>query len=212
MIYSVNESANTYTESMALFGYDADEFLESVEVALYEDSVAIGENVYDGAEAEAFLAENGIHLYDDHIVLEGKQAEEYKARKAKEKADANQKELDRWNHRYAPIGSTDYKYAKGFKDAPTGYKNTGANPNKSDRGIDEDRKRYRKTQHKVITDEANKEGYGKKEVKGYTQNYNYSGKPDGYYGTINNMVHDATDRHLRRHPKNESAIFDFELK
>lgn len=210
MIYSKNNT-ESYSESIALFGEEADAMLEFVGVALYESTIVIGENTYDGSEAEAFLAENGIHLYEDHIVLEGKQAEEYKARKAKEKADANQKELDRWNHRYAPVGSTDYKYSRGFKDGPTGFKNTGRNPNKSKSGSDEDEKRYRKAEHKIIMDDANKEGYGKKEVKGYTQNYNY-GKPDGYYGTINNMVHDATDRHLRRHPKNESTIFDFELK
>ena len=96
MIYSVNEST---TNKIALFGQDADNFLESVGVALYENTVAIGENVYDGAEAEEFLAENGIFLYEDHIVLEGKQAEEYKARKAKERDERISAEAKREHHR-----------------------------------------------------------------------------------------------------------------
>ena len=107
MIYSVgNKSA--YTESVALFGQDADEFLESVEVSLYEDTVAISENVYDGAEAEKFLAENGILLYEDHIVLEGRQALAYKNRKDSERTqqgNANyqdyQRTLDRGTSPYA---------------------------------------------------------------------------------------------------------------
>ena len=37
---------------LGLPGENKDMMLESVGVALYEDSVSIGENLYDGAEAE----------------------------------------------------------------------------------------------------------------------------------------------------------------
>ena len=116
MIYSNND--NIRTESVALFGNDADELLEFLDIELGESTIAIGENVYNGAEAERFLNENGIMLYEDHIVLEGKQAEEYKARKAAEKQkkwDDNAHLYDKEEKRFDDTGYTHaaFKHADG---------------------------------------------------------------------------------------------------
>ena len=82
MIYGNNNSVK-------LYGEVADNFLESVGVGIFDDGdIAIGESIFDLSTGCDILEENGIVLCEDCIVLEGKQAEEYKARKAKEKADA----------------------------------------------------------------------------------------------------------------------------
>ena len=70
--------------NITLYGQDADNFLESYGIELYEDSIVIGESMFDGYDGECLLNENGIFLFEDCIVLEGEQAEAYKARKAKE--------------------------------------------------------------------------------------------------------------------------------
>ena len=106
MIYSINKSITLYSEA-------ADKFLESVGVELYEDHVVIGEDAYLGADGEAILNENGIFLYEDGIVLEGKQAEEYKARKAEDYYTQKHAEIERHMRRY-----DDDQYPQvGFKDA-----------------------------------------------------------------------------------------------
>ena len=86
-------------DPIALTEVDADAFLESVGVELYKDSIAIDGTLYEGAYGEEVLAENGIFLYEDGIVLEGEQAEAYKARKKKEADDAKNAEALRYNKR-----------------------------------------------------------------------------------------------------------------
>lgn len=95
MIYSPN------TEPLVLTESDADYFLESVGVELFEDSIGIDGTLYEGAYGESILAENGIFLYEDGIIVEGKQKDEYLARKAKEKADKDKAELERYKRRYS---------------------------------------------------------------------------------------------------------------
>ena len=87
---------------------DADSFLESVGIQLYEDKISINGTLYEGSYGEEILNENGIFLYEDGIVLEGKQAEEYKRKKFDELLDRSRKdcaasrkydrmELDEWS-------------------------------------------------------------------------------------------------------------------
>ena len=95
MIYSTNN------EPLVLIEDAADSFLESVGVRLFEDEISINGVMYEGSYGESILEENGIFLYEDGIVLEGEQAEEYKARKAKEKADAEEAESNRNKRRYS---------------------------------------------------------------------------------------------------------------
>ena len=103
------------TTPIAIYGADADNFLESCGIELYEDSIAIGESMFDGHDGECLLNENGIFLYEDHIVLEGEQAEAYKVRKAKEK----QAESDRWEGKYQQrMGSRSVNTRIVAKDRP----------------------------------------------------------------------------------------------
>ena len=62
---------NTTPPPITLIESDADAFLRDIGVTLYEDTIMIDGTVYEGAYGEEILAENGIFLYEDGIVLEG---------------------------------------------------------------------------------------------------------------------------------------------
>lgn len=79
MIYSPNNN-----EPLVLVEAAADSFLESVGVKLYDDEISINGTLYEGVYGESILAENGIFLYEDGIVLEGEYAEKYRERKEEE--------------------------------------------------------------------------------------------------------------------------------
>ena len=210
MIYNRNNETN-YNESVALFGNDADKFLESVEVSLYEDTITIGENTYDGAEAEEFLAESGIYLYEDHIVLEGKQADEYLRRKQNEYDKKKNDEKERYANRYVgnfPGNSTrnDPRYKKEEK-------------------LREYKKRYPNVGPKSMLTKSERESLNKKEERDHNAyanafntlhdhlKRNFNKKNSMYANSDNHLIAmDAAERHYRRHPKNESTIFDFDLK
>ena len=106
MIYSVNN------EHLVLVEAAADSFLESVGVKLYDNEISINGTLYEGTYGESILAENGIFLYEDGIVLEGKQAEEYKARKAAEKKAETDAEDERNRRRYSRSTGIDYRNAR----------------------------------------------------------------------------------------------------
>lgn len=217
MIYSVNESTMVNTDKIALFGEEADNFLESVGVTLYENTIAIGENEYNGSDAEAFLNENGITLYEDHIVLEGQQAEEYKARKAKEKADQKAKEDERFVRRYAPTGiftgypgDKDRRYEHNnerTKKSPTIISPTYASKS------DDIRSTMATYINSKESDRRYKNFYSKKFG---TDEYDKADKEADNHYHNRAEAEDATNRHIRRHPdkypKYESTIFDFDLK
>ena len=110
MIYGNNNSVR-------LYGKVADNFLESVGVSIFDDGdIAIGESIFDLSTACDILEENGVILCEDCIVLEGEQAEEYKARKAKEKADAKKA----YDERNKP---NKYQYGTTKGDKYPGYNN-----------------------------------------------------------------------------------------
>ena len=79
-------------EEVILTNNDADNFLESVGVELFEDSIAIDGTLYEGAYGESILEANGIFLYEDGIVLEGKQARDYRIRKEDEILNKSRKD------------------------------------------------------------------------------------------------------------------------
>ena len=89
MIYNNPKTINE-SSTVILRGAEADAYLESVGVVMYNDHITINEMSMDGITGEKILAENGITLNDDHIVLEGERAEEAKA--AKEAAEKEEKE------------------------------------------------------------------------------------------------------------------------
>lgn len=80
-----------HNNSVILIEADADEFLESIGVALYENYITIGEHSIPCIEGQSILGENDIFLCKDGIILEGEQAEAYKAKKAKEKEEESKK-------------------------------------------------------------------------------------------------------------------------
>ena len=204
MIYRANNEPLVLTES------DADSFLESVGVELYEDSIAIDGTLYEGTYGESILEANGIFLYEDGIVLEGKQAEEYKARKANEKADKSNKQLVRDIGRYAfsyPVGNRnrgnlindDYKRGKAAD------KMVDAELDKRRSKVDDAYKRYghyiKLTPNHAISRKA----------------FDLIDKPERDLFNAEkgeDYAKDAANRHMRRHPKqyakkstNESTIF-----
>jgi len=90
-----------YNDGIILTEADADEFLESVGVELYENHVMINGQQYPGSKGEAILETNGIFLYEDHILIEGQQAEEY-LKKKMDKYNADKEAEDQENEKYNP--------------------------------------------------------------------------------------------------------------
>lgn len=196
MIYKNPNSS--FNESISLFGVDADEFLESISVELYSDHITINEMPMDGCTGENILAENGIFLYEDGIVLEGEQAEEYKARKAKERKDAKKIEIDRKERRYgyktkaSSNGKRYYTYNTSMS-GKTGSNNASDKERSSDvnnKMTSIENKRRFEAERLANSDTE----YGKNARAAYT-NF-MKNKPEAA---------DALNRRYRRHPKTNSA-------
>ena len=139
-------------------------------------------------------------LFEEYEMLdEGKQADEYRARKAKEKEDAasdgdrryrknsGSKQTSSSRTRFNTSGNTyDAPGDKWTKDNPErGIKH----PIKTGKGINQDIKRQNKANQMV--DDLNKR-------------HVYSGGEETEKDIM--RATDAANRHLRRHPKTESAI------
>ena len=187
MIYGNNSS-------IKLYGEVADNFLESVGVSIFDDGdIAIGESIYDLSTACDILEENGVILCEDCVVLEGKQAEEYKARKAKELGEKFTNDYERTIRR--------------------GHVNRM-------RGKDSDAKSRVQKAHIIVDNEDKRryEALEKARNSDYSQDYQKNLANARQH--FNNMAgklssaSDAVDRHMRRHPKQykESTIFsDIEI-
>ena len=139
-----------------------------------------------------------------YSILEGKQAEEYKARKAKEKEDIELGFKKQASKRYPRFRGSNYGNKYSYNH-PEVRKDTialfnGNDRNKSEKGVESDNERQFNAATKVI-DHLNKTGNELARDWRRGQNPNF-----------NRMV-DATNRHMRRHPKqyakpkNESTIF-----
>lgn len=196
MIYGNNNSVR-------LYGKVADNFLESVGVSIFDDGdIAIGESIYDLSTACDILEENGVILCEDCIVLEGKQAEEYKARKAKEKDDHDSALNKQALRRYpSPANNWEDNYGNKYKKSPTTKKLAKAALNGDDAAMDKWDDRYRDDQRRM----SKASSIGNKDY--------YSGKRK-MNGEENARANDAINRHIRRHPKQykESTIFsDIEI-
>ena len=186
---------------------DADKFLESVGVELYEDEISINGTIYEGTYGESILEANGIFLYEDGIVLEGKQKDEYLARKAKEKQDAEKAEDDRYMRRHKPNSNYNIvgnRFSK-HPEKKAIYKNAY-----EDEGNDPDGKNYEKT---IGADSRRHNAGWNRSVKAI-----YDGQIKAFHGKDEHNVADTYNRHIRRHPKqyakkyNESTIFsDIEI-
>ena len=124
MIYCNNSSVK-------LYGEVADNFLEEVGVGIFDDGdITIGESIFDLSTGCDILEESGIVLCEDCIVLEGKQAEEYKARKAAEKRKTEDED---WEEYYTQ------GYGKMKHAGPGSYKGWN-HPKFTDADLKKDRK------------------------------------------------------------------------
>lgn len=191
-------------DPIALTESDADEFLRDMDITLYEDTMVIEGTEYEGTYGEEVLAENGIFLYDDGIVLEGKQAEEYKARKAKEKLDAEASDELRVRKR------GNYQHSK--DRALMGILNSEVkkNPKKLVGDVELDNMNSRAEKDAARGSSAwNRTVWDERNRR--SKEYGYSNNLERGNNIL--RANDAANRHKRRHPKqyakpkNESTIF-----
>lgn len=197
MIYNIGST-------IELVGQEADNFLEASGITICDDEIIIEDAVVEFDAAIEHLAENGISLYEDCIILEGKQAEEYKARKAKEKLDAEASDELRVRKR------GNYQHSK--DRALMGILNSEVkkNPKKlvGDVELDnmnsraeKDAARGSSAWNRTVWDERNRR----------SKEYGYSNNLERGNNIL--RANDAANRHKRRHPKqyakpkNESTIF-----
>ena len=201
MIYSPNNKPLVLVEA------DADAFLESVGVKLYDNEISINGTLYEGSYGESILAENGIFLYEDGIVLEGKQADEYKARKKKEQMDIDKKDRDREKRRTL-AGNKDRGVYWTGSDFRLGSKDDDARSKKVDEMIDKERD-SRSYEHKRAFDIAYNKKFNDSKAN---EKSRITGDNSMNFDVSNTSnARDALNRHMRRHPnqyaKNESTIF-----
>ena len=147
-----------------------------------------------GEEADIFLAESGITLYEDCIVLEGEQAEAYKARKEAEEKSKWKKEHDRQN---GPRST----------DTTSGPNTREYNNAKNSRSREEFEAKQRSAEK--VRDEADRRWKAAWDHRNDDKDYNHNYENLQYHGQRSDAA-DAIRRHERRHPKTykESSIFD----
>ena len=197
-----------YSRQIRLEGQEADNFLEASGITICDDEIIIEDAVVEFDAAIEHLAKNGISLYEDCIILEGKQAEEYKARKAKEKDEEIKKEDISTAHRNdRNVGYKTRRYDIITKkqtntDFMSGY-------NKQDEGKMKKDYQNRDKAAKVFSREIQRRS---KDDSGKVRKIETD--EDGVmidrdYRDFTKAA-DATMRHVRRHPKqySESTIFD----
>ena len=230
MIYRANNNPLVLTEDTA------DAFLESVGVRLFEDEISINGTLYEGSYGESILEANGIFLYDDGIVLEGEQAEQYKARKAK----ARQAEEDDWEDRYQKrMGDRNIRSIIVPKDRPHYAERTWNDDDRNCRnnydvtsgGVEHNRVRnspnlspsqklkHAANQHKNHSDAhqsvskiADKRAYENKWANDNQKVNPISTKFNLAYATDAKARHDRKQAKKYAKPKNESTIFsDIEI-
>ena len=231
MIYIANNNPLVLTEA------DADSFLESVGVELFDDEIAINGTIYEGAHGEFILEGNGIFLYEDCIVLEGEAAkkvtkQDYMSRKAKEKADLEEDLKKRNDRRYGfmympPGDKSSYALRKdGSKQYYRGgerYYYTPRSEDDRDRDLKSSEiavkelknrdRRYRAAMRTKYRYTGKYAEYGDERLKKSKEAYERMLSKDNTH-FIDPAIHDTVNRHIRRHPKqyakkstNESTIF-----
>lgn len=201
MIYNIGST-------IELVGQEADNFLEASGITIRDDEIIIEDAVVEFDAAIEHLAENGISLYEDCIILEGKQAEEYKARKKKEQMDTYKKDRDREKRRTL-AGNKDRGVYWTGSDFRLGSKDDDTRNKKVDEMIDKERD-SRRYEH----DRAFKIAYNRdfNDSKANKKNRITSHNLMNFDVSNVSNARDSLNRHMRRHPKqyakNESTIFD----
>lgn len=192
MIY---KNANNIT----LYGEAVDDFLKSCGIELYSDCVVIGENTFSCEDGEAILNENGVFLYEDGIVLEGQQADDYRARKAKEIRDNKKIDIDRKERRYGYKAKQGSKGKAYYSYNPSMNGNTGSNSaSDKERSFDVRNKMTSIENKRRFEYERSSDSYDKEYAKNNRTAYmNFmKNKPEAT---------DALNRRYRRHPEANRA-------
>lgn len=127
--------------------------------------------------------------FDESPLLEGKQAEEYKARKAAEKKAERSKEVDQINRRYPTAANAwEYHYGNSARKNPKQRQDMK-------KGLSGDDEAFDRAMDRMADDEQRQDKAAYIANKDY-----YSGKRK--LNTIeNSRAIDTTNRHIRRHPK-----------
>ena len=146
-----------------------------------------------GEAADDFLYESGITLYEDCIVLEGEQAEEYKRRKAEEKARKEKEEEERDHRRY-----DNDRYGNKYTSSNPNYKKIIRDALNGDDKASDRWDEMRTNDDRRMDDAA------------YKANKQYYNGSRPMNSKENRYAIDATNKHMRRHPEQykESSIFD----
>ena len=203
MIYNIGST-------IELVGQEADNFLEDSGITICDDEIIIEDAVVEFDAAIEHLAENGISLYKDCIILEGEALEKYKARKAKEREENIEKEDKTAAHRNERnVGYKTRRYDI-ITGKPTnnefmaGFKKQDKEKMKRD---EQNRDKAAKVFNSEI-DRRNKDASGK--IRKIETDEDGDMTDRSYWDFT--KAADATMRHVRRHPKqyarNESTIFD----
>ena len=157
----------------------------------------------DGITGQNILAENGITLNEDHIVLEGEQAEEYKARKAAEKKKNDEDNEQKYQKRF------------GGRTTTTTLRGNDRNPGTWDRvksgAVDHTRVKYSKMPAKDKQNHFDKHSKEfenahiatAKELNKRQFEHNWGNTDKALDDTYGNIAYtaDGIARHNRRHPK-----------
>ena len=129
----------------------------------------------------------GVPFNEINTLTEGQQADEYRARKAKEEDDRRKEDV----HSIYRSNGSGYEYAHNYRKAKE-----AEGKELSDDELDElyDKRHMAPSNRSRVVDKANRER-GNSTGK-YFSNAEFSRAKDAYH------------RHERRHPKNESSIFE----
>lgn len=199
---------------------------EGIKMSIYSLNRSNSEIRLFGEEADNFLQNNGISLFENCIVLEGEQADAYKARKEKEAEEKAKAEKDRDARRYGDSSTTGKTGADDDKARADKAKAMAkAEADKRFDGLKKTMDERQKTDREFEEKHPNGRPTGMfkgKEKKEYDKDYaDYEKKLDKHdkdfedakgkmfkYGD-KKKVEDAANRHMRRHPEQykESGIF-----
>lgn len=157
-----------------------------------------------GEEADMFLENNGIFLFEDCVVLEGEQAEAYRKRKADEKAAAEKAEEERAGRRSDNTVGNRAVYNQDFDKF---NKELGNDINRHRKTQDiylREVRRRRKNQNKAIDDYYDAKGSDRIENKKALKN---ADKEMGNYLNSDYDVKSSVNRRLRREEKTGKKTF-----
>ena len=208
-------------ERIILTEADADEFLDSIGVTLYENSMTIGETEVSGVTGQAALQEYGIFLYEDCIMIQeyvsdydykkykdlkyNRSAEddkEYRRYYGRYKAEREKDDItiDPQKNFYYPHDKNQYYGTDHTVDRSNVLKQPNLSPKYKKDHLDKNSAIDNKA-NAAVDRELTRRGYQRANGDKTLVDITYYNKP---------KMMDAKARHIRRHPdqyKESSSIF-----